>query len=133
MMMPRIQFSCFCLCCGAWAGFSTLAAPAPLETPAVHLRLEGEVGARLDAVVENWLLTAPLVNPGMIEMMRLRDRTPAYEDPVPWAGEFIGKYLTSAILSLRMTEDAALRGVVEATLADLLSTQAEDGYHRPLS
>ena len=62
----------------------------------------GPMGERIKANLDNWLLTAPLANPGMIEMFRLRDRKPKPE-LVPWAGEFVGKYLVSAIQARRMT------------------------------
>ena len=57
---------------------------------------------RLAANLEQWLLVAPQANPGMLEMFRDRDRTPR-RDLVPWAGEFAGKYLTSAVLAYRLT------------------------------
>jgi len=36
---------------------------------------EGTMGERVKANLENWLLRAPVANPGMIEMFRLRDRS----------------------------------------------------------
>ncbi|HQL96361.1 MAG TPA: hypothetical protein PL005_16925, partial [Candidatus Hydrogenedentes bacterium] len=63
------------------------AAGADLLTPVpLTARLEGHAGRYVDAIVDQWLLPAPDANPGMLEMMRLRDRAPDYEDPVPWAG-----------------------------------------------
>ncbi|HUW60488.1 MAG TPA: beta-L-arabinofuranosidase domain-containing protein [Candidatus Bathyarchaeia archaeon] len=102
-----------------------------LSQPPLTLRLDGEVGRRLDAVVDNWLLTAPDANPGMIEMFRLRDRKPPYEDPVPWAGEFIGKYLTSAVEARRMTDSPELDALLRRLIPELISTQADDGYLGP--
>ena len=102
-----------------------------LETPAgCRLRLTGEVGRRLDANVRNWLLPTPEANPGLLGMMRVRDRKPAPQI-VPWAGEFVGKYLLAAIGALRTTGDPRLRSVVRSVLRDLLATQAEDGYLGP--
>ncbi len=102
-----------------------------LAQPRLRLHLGGETGARMDAILHNWLLTTPDANPGILEMMRLRDRKPPYEDPVPWAGEFIGKYLTSCVLIHRMTDDPALETLIQQVMAELISTQAHDGYLGP--
>jgi len=90
----------------------------------------GVAAPRIDANVRRWLLEAPLSNPGIIEMFRVRDREPVPQ-LVPWAGEFIGKYLISAVQALRMTNDPRLETFVAAIVADLISTQAEDGYLGP--
>src|SRR5690349_21759826 len=55
------------------------------------LRIDGFVAERVRLTTENWLIPAPIANPGMIEMFQVRDREPA-PNLVPWAGEFIGKY-----------------------------------------
>src|SRR6266436_3420122 len=88
------------------------------------------VGERVQANLENWLLRAPQANPGMLEMFRMRDRQPAPQ-LVPWAGEFVGKYLISAIQALRMTDDPRLRLQVSNVVAAFIATQAEDGYLGP--
>src|SRR5437879_4511525 len=75
--------------------------------PHAHFMFAGMVGERVEANVENWLLRAPQTNPGMLEMFRMRDRQPVPQ-LVPWAGEFVGKYLISAIQALRMTDDPRL-------------------------
>ena len=63
-----------------------LAASAPAEPqpdqgallfdslPEARFEFAGLLGERVDANVQNWLLTAPQANPGMLEMFRLRDR-----------------------------------------------------------
>jgi hypothetical protein len=102
-----------------------------LAQPSVRMELGGETGARTEAVLRNWIMTAPDANPGMLEMMRLRDRTPPYENPVPWAGEFAGKYLTSAVMLSRMVNDPAFDAHLGAFVKELISTQAEDGYMGP--
>ncbi len=98
--------------------------------PGIRLRLDDRMGDRVAANVNRWLLEAPLANPGMLEMFRVRDREPVPQI-VPWAGEFVGKYLISAIQALRMSDDPRLEPFVRGVIADLLSTQAEDGYMGP--
>jgi uncharacterized protein len=90
----------------------------------------GPIGDRINANVDEWLLRAPLANPGMLEMFRVRDRSPTPQ-LVPWAGEFVGKYLLSAIQALRMSDNPRLRAEVESVIKELISTQAEDGYLGP--
>lgn len=102
-----------------------------MAIPRVRMSLEGPMAARLDGVIHNWLIPAPDANPGMLEMMRLRDRNPPYETPVPWAGEFVGKYLTSCVLVCRLSDDKVLRNVTERVMHELIQTQAEDGYLGP--
>lgn len=102
-----------------------------LAIPHATLRLEGEVGRRTDAVLENWVLPMPDANPALLEMFRLRDRNPGYANPVPWAGEFVGKYLQSAIQLLQFTDNPELRAQVEAVIAELISTQSPEGYLGP--
>ncbi len=69
--------------------------------PMAQFKFAGPVAERVEANIENWLLRAPQSNPGMIEMFRVRDRKPEPQ-LVPWAGEFVGKYLISAVQALRM-------------------------------
>ncbi len=102
-----------------------------MAIPRVRMSLGGPMAARLDGVIHNWLIPAPDANPGMLEMMLLRDRNPPYENPVPWAGEFVGKYLTSCVLACRLSDDEGLRNVTERVMRELIQTQAEDGYLGP--
>lgn len=139
---PRVGLVCFIL--------STFALPAPAQTPSlsgtnstagsfrfnsapgIRLNFDGFAGERIQAMVDQWLLPAPAANPGMLEMFRVRDREPK-PNLVPWAGEFVGKYLISAIQTLRMTESPALRHTTEAVVQELISTQADDGYLGPFT
>ena len=98
--------------------------------PLARFQFGGPVGQRIDANVDHWLLRAPSFNPGMLEMFRLRDRQPA-PNLVPWAGEFVGKYLISAIQALRMSDRPELRHTVRNVVAELIATQADDGYLGP--
>ena len=98
--------------------------------PVAKFEFQGPVGDRVKANVDNWLLCAPEANPGMLEMFRLRDRDPVPQ-LVPWAGEFVGKYLISAVQALRMSDDPRLRRQVADVVKEFISTQAEDGYLGP--
>ncbi len=119
------------------AGALTAAQPerGPLlfnSVPEARFQFTGMVGDRVEANVQNWLLCAPQANPGMLEMFRLRDRQPSPQI-VPWAGEFIGKYLIAAVQALRMTEDPRLLTQVSNVVAAFIATQADDGYLGPFA
>ena len=94
-------------------------------------RFGGEIGERVDANIENWLLRAPGANPGLLEMFHRRDRHWPYAEPVPWAGEFAGKYLIAAVQAVRMTDDARVKPFVQEFVDALVASQAEDGYLGP--
>lgn len=96
----------------------------------VDYRIDGFMGERLEASIEQWLLPAPLANPGMLDMMRDRDRQPRRE-LVPWAGEFVGKYLTSAVLTYRLKPDERLKSMIDSIVVQLASYQDADGYLGP--
>ena len=98
--------------------------------PQTRFDLEGWLAAYLENVTEQWLLVAPRANPAMLEMFRDRDCSP-YRQLVPWAGEFAGKYLTSAVQVLRVTGDLRLRAFLEDFVPRLISLQADDGYLGP--
>jgi hypothetical protein len=98
--------------------------------PGAQMEFQGFVGERLAATIDHWLLQVPTANPGLLEMFRLRDREPPLQ-LVPWAGEFIGKYLISAIQTLQLSPRADLRAQVADALAQWIATLAEDGYLGP--
>ncbi|MBI2195100.1 MAG: glycoside hydrolase family 127 protein [Planctomycetes bacterium] len=98
--------------------------------PETIYRFEGFLKRYLDGVAEQWLKVAPASNPAMLEMFRDRDRKPL-RNLVPWAGEFAGKYLTSAVQVLRLTADPALRLHLGSFVRDLTSLQDADGYLGP--
>jgi len=95
-----------------------------------RIRLQGAMGERVERNIDHWLLPAVDANPGILEMFRVRDRRPM-PDIMPWAGEFMGKYLVNAIQGCRMSDRPDLREHVRRTIAELISTQAEDGYLGP--
>jgi len=75
-------------------------------------------------------MPAPAANPGMLDILDDHDRQP-YRDMVPWAGEFAGKYLTSAVQVLRLSGDRDLRQHLKRFVRRLIELQAEDGYLGP--
>lgn len=95
-----------------------------------HFELQGRVREYLDNVTRQWLLVAPESNPAILEMFRDRDRKP-FRDMVPWAGEFAGKYLVSAVQVWRVTGDETLRKTITDFVARLVTLQADDGYLGP--
>ena len=101
-----------------------------VRMPDTRYAFTGYLKGYLDGVTEQWLKVAPGSNPAMIEMFRDRDRLPR-RDMAPWAGEFAGKYLTSAVQILRLTGDPGLRDTIESFVDQLLPLQAEDGYLGP--
>ena len=98
--------------------------------PNTTYTFDGIIKRYLDNVTEQWLKVAPYANPAMIEMFRDRDRTPR-RDLVPWAGEFAGKYLTSAVLAWRISRDERLRAQLDRFVDELISVQDTDGYLGP--
>jgi len=95
-----------------------------------QLSFGGVVGERIEANLRDWLLTAPAANPAMLQMFYDRDRTPP-RDMVPWAGEFAGKFLISAVQALRITRSRALKAHLKRFVADLIASQDTDGYLGP--
>jgi len=91
---------------------------------------EGEIGRRLQAVTEQWILPTPDANPAILEMFRERDRKPLTHK-IPWAGEFAGKYLTHSALIYAITGDPKLEAHLKKFAHDLAALQAADGYLGP--
>jgi hypothetical protein len=52
------------------------AAPACERPRGCRFRFGGWIGQRLQANLNQWLLTAPIANPAMLQMFRDRDRKP---------------------------------------------------------
>ncbi len=100
------------------------------EIPHPRYRLEGFVGDRIEENATQWLMIAPRENPGLLEMLARRDNGSA-PDLVPWAGEFVGKYLISGVQAVRMTENQELFEQLSEVVQRLIELQAEDGYLGP--
>jgi len=100
-------------------------APALSTPPELRLTVSGLIGERISANESNWLIPAPATNPGMIEIFNQRLNLP--DNPVPWAGEFAGKYIISAVQSLRITSNPVLIQVASQLVTQLIATQGTDG------
>ncbi len=98
--------------------------------PHARFKFGGVVGERVAANTDQWLVRAPAANPGLLAMFRLRDLQPTPQ-LMPWAGEFVGKYLLSAVQAQRMTENVRLQATITAVVKELIDSQAEDGYLGP--
>ncbi len=98
--------------------------------PQFRFRFGGVVGQRVAANTSDWLIRMPAADPGLLAMFELRDRQPT-PNLVPWAGEFVGKYLISAIQATRLDNDPKLLTTVSTVIRELLRRQAEDGYLGP--
>src|SRR5882762_6071191 len=93
--------------------------PRCWRAPEARLNLEGNAGRYIANVTEQWLKVAPLSNPAMLDIFRERDRLPR-RDLVPWAGEFAGKYLVSALQIYRWRRDEGLRAFLNRFVAQLI-------------
>ena len=98
--------------------------------PHARYKFSGVVGERVAANSTGWLTRMPAADPGLLAMFRLRDRQPR-PNLVPWAGEFVGKYLISAIEAIRMDNDPRLFATVKSVVTELIASQADDGYLGP--
>lgn len=94
--------------------------------------LEGIIADRWKANLENWLLTAPIANPAMLQMFRDQERKPD-RDLLPWSGEFVGKYLISAIQGWRISKDERLKELIREVIDELIDSQLPDGYLGPFT
>lgn len=101
--------------------------------PDLRLELQGEMRHRVDRNIEHWLLRMPAANPEILTMFARRNRKLPHADLVPWAGEFAGKYLISAVQAMRMSTDARLKPAVKTFVDTLIASQAPDGYLGPWS
>lgn len=105
-----------------------LARPPHFHTPtSLGMNFDGIVGNRLSVNLENWELKAPDANPALIEMFYDRDRTPS-RNPLPWSGEFIGKYLCQSILSYRILKDPRQKESIQRLTQRFIKSQGPDGY-----
>ena len=101
-------------------------ATAQMNNDVEKMTLKGVMGERFDANLEQWLLTAPYANPGMLQMYSRRNEP--HQIKMKWYGEFTGKYLTSAALCYAMQPDERLKQSIEYVVSELAKAQDTDGY-----
>lgn len=119
-LYPARVLKCFLLLTVfAWPSFIA-------AKPSAQFKLKGAMGERYEKCLEEWFLTAPYANPGMLEMYRMRNSD--HMVIVPWYGEFSGKYLTSAALAYTMMPDERLARAIEYVVDKLAEVQDSDGY-----
>ena len=100
--------------------------------PNVEMRLGGPVGERIENNITEWVIRAPKANPVLLSAFALRDRQPSSDAYyVPWVGEFIGKFLTNSIASLRLSDRPELETTVRALVEELIAAQSPEGYLGP--
>jgi uncharacterized protein len=116
----------------AGKGASDSALPKCTRALTTRFDLQGPVRNYVSGVIDQWLRMAPRSNPAMLEMFRDRERLPL-RHMEPWAGEFAGKYLTSAVQVYRVSRDPELRRAIEWFVPELAAGQADDGYLGPWS
>lgn len=92
--------------------------PAPLAPGKIYLH--GRLGNALKLSIDNRLKKVDYSH--LVEPFKLRN-----ESDGRWRCEFWGKIVRSAILSLRGQADLELLELIKRTVADLISTQTEDG------
>ena len=105
---------------------SGVIASAQSRSTLEQMTLGGVMGERVKSNTEQWLLTAPYANPGMLEMYARRNEP--HQIKMKWYGEFTGKYLTNAALCYAMQRDERLRETIEYVVAELAKVQDTDGY-----
>jgi uncharacterized protein len=102
--------------------------------PTARFHFAGEIGRRIKANVDHWLIVTPRKNPGLLDMFADREanveggNVDDSHSLVPWAGEFVGKYLISAAEAMRMSDDPKLRETTAGVVDRILQLQANDGY-----
>lgn len=105
--------------------------PALNPARGAEFALEGHLGERIARVIRRYFLETPESSPAILQVLRDRDKTPVRDPLVPWAGEFAGKFLTSAQLTWRLTRDDELRQAMDTFVRDLMACQADNGYLGP--
>ncbi|HRI89168.1 MAG TPA: glycoside hydrolase family 127 protein, partial [Candidatus Hydrogenedentes bacterium] len=110
---------------------STPKARPVMETTNVEYNLYGYLRGRIQHAIDEYLISTPVTSPAILQVLRDRDKIPVRDPLVPWAGEFAGKYLTSAQLTWRLTRDEVLQKTIDAFVGALIACQQEDGYLGP--
>ena len=100
------------------------------EPAGTEFHFDGRIGERLRANQESWFEAAPARHPQMIGV--LRDRKTGPPPPrglLAWVGEYPGKYLLGAVLSLRISGDSSLRDVIALSMANCYFAKPDGMQH----
>jgi len=109
-----------CLFCGLSVVAAPSAAPARAACQIEDVRINGYLGARLDACFTN--------NVKNTDGTYLSAVFQKHEGTSDWRSEFWGKWMHSAVPAFRYTKDAALKKNIDDSVKILLATQRADGY-----
>lgn len=90
--------------------------PSKIGSSEIH----GYIGERLDACIQNGVMSKDY----QLYINAFKDRT---DDPSRWAGEFWGKWFTSAALAYRYKPYKEYREILDDAVEGLLKTQDQDG------
>lgn len=123
-------FACLLICVCTVHGIALEKRVAMRAFNEIEYQFGGVIGKRIEANINNWIKRAPADNPGMLEMFERRDIKPPLH-LLPWSGEFVGKYLISGILALRMSEDPELEKTLRQVVNGMIDLQTDDGYLGP--
>jgi len=94
--------------------------------------MDGLAGERIAATIDRWLLPAPDANPALTEMLADRYRA-TNRNLVPWAGEFVGKYLLGSIGLWKLSNDDRLKQKIMQVIERTIALQGDDGYLGPFN
>jgi uncharacterized protein len=129
-MSPRFRLVALLLALPA-GRLAAAVAPLPYQVPlaspdaivpaeASAVRLDGWLGARIDANERNRLLVVDTV-----PLLAGYHHKPGEQ---AWIGEHVGKWLHAATLAWAYSGDPALRQKLDRVAAELIATQEPDGY-----
>jgi DUF1680 family protein len=106
---------------------------SPILDAAFALEEGSTLAVRALAVIEHFDIPLPLSNPRLLECFLDRNRASNGQSlhQLPWAGEFVGKWLTHVAQLYRLTHHAELRQAATAVVATLAQYQDTDGYIGP--
>ena len=92
-----------------------------------NLKIKGISLKLVNNVIDHFLYELKDTNPLLISMYKDRNKKP-YLDLNPWSGEFIGKYITGAYFSYKLSKNEKLKKRIIDVIDELISYQDSDGY-----
>lgn len=92
-----------------------------------NLKIEGITLKLVNNVIDHFLYELKNTNPLLLSMYKDRNKKP-YLDLNPWSGEFVGKYITGAYFSYKLSKNEKLKKRIIEVIDELISYQDNDGY-----